>query len=231
MLLEDRGSRAPRRGRAPGARSRHGAACPSALSGGNACRWVAVPNPRPGLEKRRRTENEHSQIDARSPSDRPRLTALLPGPQRGRPGSPGSCYKVTTEISVTLEAPGTPQRGPKELPPPPAGHRGKAHRPNSTSRAGAGHRGGNVHLRGRPWPELRNMQPATPMAGAGGWFPGTEQAAEPTYPRVSQQTLPPAAGAADTPQQGGGSRHLPPIARRDSRHLPALTDRGPTLYV
>lgn len=44
--------------------------------------------------------------------------------------------------------PASPQRGPKELEPPPARHMGKAHRPNATYRSGAGGRGGRGH---RTW--------------------------------------------------------------------------------
>lgn len=129
--------------------TKHGAACPSAFSGENACQWVAISNAPPGLHQVWRKEGTRQtsihQSTPCSPSDQPRrspqslLTVLSQGPQRGKPESPRQLPQSHHgNTTVTLEAPGIPQRRPNKRRPPPARHMGKAHRPNSMPWAGAG---------------------------------------------------------------------------------------------
>lgn len=100
-------------GRASSAVTKHGAACPSAFSGENACQWVAISNPPPGLHQASTRFGEKEGIRKTSihksmpcsPSDQPRCSpvtaygAVARTPEREARESPGCCYKVTMEIS------------------------------------------------------------------------------------------------------------------------------------
>lgn len=95
VLPEDRGSRAPQWGRASGAATKHGAACPS----GELFQTLRQ------VWRKGQTENEHSQTDAR------------PLPARGSPGTAYGAVARTPErearaprqlLKVTLETSQSP---------------------------------------------------------------------------------------------------------------------------
>lgn len=139
-----------------------------------------------------------------SPSDQPRcsppslLTVLSQGPQRWKPESPPAAatksprkYHSHPEGPKELRPPALDSWGRPTGPTPRTGQRQETEGQDDTGL-------GDLHLRGGPWPELRNMQPATPgqEQGAGAqaqskWQSLPQRGSANTSPSRERQQPPP----------------------------------------
>lgn len=148
--------------------TKQGTACPSAFSGGNACQGVAMSNPPPGLEKgggiwKTSIQNRCPALPltSRAAPHRHCSRCCHKDPRDGSQRAPRELLQSHHgNITVT-------QRGPKNCdlqqldtwgrPTGPTPRTGQGQETEGQDDTGLG----DLHLRVGPWPELRNMQPAT----------------------------------------------------------------------